>query len=70
VALHGVAEPTEGTGRRFDSEVPPMSQPNDDEVAHILTYVRNSFGNKGDAVSPEQVARVRATTERPQGAAH
>jgi mono/diheme cytochrome c family protein len=47
-----------------------MSQLNDDAVAHILTYVRNSWGNSGDAVAPAEVARVRASTPRPAGAAH
>ena len=41
-----------------------------DEIAHILTYVRNSWGNQGEAVTPAEVAKVRATTERPKGAAH
>ncbi|MBD3649063.1 MAG: hypothetical protein HUJ31_16795 [Pseudomonadales bacterium] len=50
--------------------MPPMSQLNDDEVANIMTYVMNSWGNSGEAISPEQVAEVRANTERPKGAAH
>ena len=44
-----------------------MSQLTDDEVANILTYVRNSWGNQGDAVSKDEVAKVRATTQRPAG---
>jgi nitrite reductase (NO-forming) len=50
--------------------MPPMSQLTDDEIANILTYVRNSWGNKGDAVSKEEVAAVRKRTPRPAGAAH
>jgi nitrite reductase (NO-forming) len=50
--------------------MPPMSQLNDDEVANILTYVLNSWGNDGGVVSTEQVKQVRATTKRPEGAAH
>jgi nitrite reductase (NO-forming) len=46
-----------------------MSQLNDDEIANILTYVLNSWGNSGGAVAVETVAEVRATTERPAGAA-
>ena len=42
--------------------MPPMSQLNDDEVANILTYVLNSWGNPGGAISAEDVARERATT--------
>jgi len=57
-------------GKTFDSVMPPMSQLNDDEIANILTYVLNSWGNEGGAISKEQVRDVRATTKRPEGAAH
>ncbi len=50
--------------------MPPMSQLNDDEVAHILTFVLNSWGNPGGKVSAEEVAKVRASTTPPPGAAH
>ena len=33
----------------------------DQEVSDILNYVRNSFGNKGDAVKPEEVKAQRKT---------
>jgi mono/diheme cytochrome c family protein len=32
---------------------------NDDQIAEVLSYVRNSWGNKADAVSKEEVAAVR-----------
>ena len=47
-----------------------MSQLNDDEVANILTYVLNTWGNNGGAVTKEQVKAVRAGTKRAEGAAH
>jgi nitrite reductase (NO-forming) len=31
----------------------------DQEVSDVLNYVRNSFGNKGDAVKPEEVKAAR-----------
>ena len=31
----------------------------DEEIAAVLTYVRNSFGNEASVVTPEQVSRVR-----------
>ena len=49
--------------------MPPMSQLNDDEIANILTYVLNSWGNTGDAVTAAEVADARAHTKRPPGAA-
>jgi hypothetical protein len=32
----------------------------DDEIAAVLTYIRNSFGNKADPILPEQVEKIRA----------
>jgi DUF1365 family protein len=31
----------------------------DEEIAAVLTYVRNSFGNKAPAILPEKVKQVR-----------
>jgi len=62
--------PVTVNGAKFDSVMPPMSQLNDDEVANIVTYVLNSWGNKGGTVTAADVAKVRKTTPRPSGAAH
>ncbi|WP_373046723.1 copper-containing nitrite reductase [Vulgatibacter sp.] len=70
IILNGLSGPVKVNGKDFNSVMPPMSQLNDDEVANILTYVRNAFGNSGDAVTPAEVAKIRATTKRPAGAAH
>jgi uncharacterized protein YjhX (UPF0386 family) len=36
---------------------------NNGDIAAVLTYVRNAFGNKGSAVTVEQVGKTRAATE-------
>ena len=36
---------------------------NDEEMASVLTYVRNSFGNKSSVITPDQVRSVRAKEE-------
>jgi hypothetical protein len=36
---------------------------NDDEVAAVLSYVRQSFGNNLPLITPAQVARVREKTK-------
>jgi mono/diheme cytochrome c family protein len=47
--------------------VPPMtafkSMLNDAELAAVLTYVRNSWGNKAAPVKPETVRKIRAATQ-------
>ena len=70
VVLNGLTGEVVVNGNTFNSVMPPMSQLNDDEIANILTFALNSWGNDGDTVSAEEVATVRATTERPKGAAH
>ena len=35
----------------------------DDEIAAVLTFARNSFGNKASPISPDQVAKVRAAVK-------
>ena len=45
---------------RVLSLIPPMTQLNDDEVANILTYVLNSWGNPGGSVAKDDVKKARA----------
>ncbi|MBS0394954.1 MAG: nitrite reductase, copper-containing [Proteobacteria bacterium] len=70
IVLNGLTGPVTVNGKNFNSVMPPMSQLNDDEVANILTYVRNSWGNEDAQVSSADVAEIRKTTKRPAGAAH
>jgi nitrite reductase (NO-forming) len=70
IVLNGLSGPVTVNGNSFNSVMAPLSQLNDDEIAHILTFVNNSFGNKGDRVLPEDVSAVRATTKRPPGSGH
>jgi nitrite reductase (NO-forming) len=70
VVVNGLSGKVDVNGKTYDSVMPPMSQMTDDEIANILTYVRNSWGNKGEAVTAAEVAEVRKNTPRPAGAAH
>ena len=70
VVINGLTGPVIVNGKSYNSVMPPMSQLADDEVANILTYAGNSWGNSIGVFSAEQVAKVRATTPRPKGAAH
>ena len=68
--LNGLSGPVTVNGQDYNSVMPPMSQLTDDEVANILTYALNSWGNPGGRVSKEDVAKVRSATPRSEGAAH
>jgi mono/diheme cytochrome c family protein len=39
----------------------------DDEIAGVLTYVRNSFGNTASPITPAQVVAEREATKAQQG---
>ena len=70
VVLNGLTGPVTVNGAPYNSVMPPMSQLTDDEIANILTYTLNSWGNSDGVVTSKQVQQVRATTKRPEGAAH
>ena len=69
VVLNGLNGAITVNGQNYNSVMPPMSQLNDDEIANILTYTMNSWGNKGGHITAKQVAQVRQSTPRPKGAA-
>lgn len=57
--VNGLKGPITVNGENYDAVMPSMSYLNDDQVAAILTYVMNSWGNPGGDVSPDEVAAVR-----------
>lgn len=63
IVLYGLMGPIEVKGVKFDGQVPmtPFAgMLKDDEVAAVLTFVRNHFGNKAEPITAEQVKAVRA----------
>ncbi|MCB1061380.1 MAG: c-type cytochrome [Verrucomicrobiae bacterium] len=62
VVLYGLMGPLEINGVKFDGQVPMTpfgGMLKDEEIANVLTFVRNHFGNKADPISPDQVKAVR-----------
>ncbi len=70
VVLHGLSGKVQVNGKAYDSVMPPMNQLNDDEVANILTYVLNSWDNKGGQVKAGDVKAIRAKPVAKAPAAH
>jgi len=60
IVLHGLSGKVTVNGTDYNSVMPPMSQLSDDEVANIVTYVLNSWGNPGGQVSVDDVKAARA----------
>jgi mono/diheme cytochrome c family protein len=61
IVLAGLAEPIEIDGEEYKQPMPAQAHLTDQQIADVLTYVRNSFGNKASAVQPAEVKAVRAT---------
>ncbi len=65
IAMYGLMGPTKVKGKEFGLvPMPPPGIPpgslTDQQIADVLTYVRNEWGNSASAVSPSEVAAVRA----------
>ena len=63
IALSGLQGQIVVKGQSFNTPggMPPQGlSMGDQDIANVLTYVRNSFGNTGSLVTKEMVAKVRA----------
>lgn len=60
IVLGGLAGPVTVKGAAFNNIMPSQAQLSDAELAAVLTYVRNSWGNTGTMVTKEMVTKVRA----------
>jgi nitrite reductase (NO-forming) len=59
--IQGMSGPITVNGQNYNGVMPPVMI-NDEQVAQVLTYVRNSWGNEGDIVTLDEVHKVRAQT--------
>ena len=57
--LHGLSGPITVNGVQYNSVMPNLEYLSDSDVADVVTFVVNSFGNKGGNVSAAQVAAAR-----------
>lgn len=56
--LRGVTGEITVNGKKYNSVMPAVAL-DDEKAANVLTYILNSFGNKGGEVTPEDVAKER-----------
>ena len=59
IVLNGLEGRIEVIGETFDGLMPQHSFLSDEEIANVLTYVRENFGNKVSAVTAEEVTKIR-----------
>lgn len=56
--VKGVSGPIKVNGVEYNGEMAAIDL-SDQEISDVLNYVRNAFGNKGAAVTPEEVRAAR-----------
>lgn len=64
IVLNGLSGPIEVNGQQYNNAMVPWRDTmSDKEIAAVLTYVRQAWGNTAPPVKPEQVAAIRQATE-------
>jgi mono/diheme cytochrome c family protein len=61
VVLQGLNEPIEIKGEIYQNVMASHAFLSDQQIADVLTFVRQSFGNDASAINPDEVREVRAT---------
>ena len=65
ISMYGLMGEIEVNGVKYNNVMAPPGIPpgslTDEQIANVLTYIRNDWGNSASAVSPEEVATVRAS---------
>lgn len=59
IVLRGCNGEVNVNGQKYVSSMPALSVLSDKQIADVLSYVRNTWGNSGEVVSPEEVRTMR-----------
>lgn len=59
IVMHGLHDNVTVLGATYNGEMPSWDKMTDDQLAAVLTYVRNSFGNSAPPVDPALVSAIR-----------
>ena len=59
ILLKGMEQPITINGQVYGNPMPSQAHLSDEEIRDVLTYVRNSFGNKATAVTLAEVKAQR-----------
>jgi mono/diheme cytochrome c family protein len=68
IQLRGLTGPITVAGKEYDFPGGMVAMPyqTDEQIAAVLTYIRNNFGNQASAVMPGQVEALRSEVGKPQ----
>lgn len=70
IILKGLIGPIVVNGREYPGQVPMTPYErllSDEEIADVMTYVRNAFGNRASVIAPEQVVAIREKIKDKKG---
>lgn len=59
IVLHGLQGEIEVKGAKYNGAMQPWAMLPDEDIAAILTYTRQAWGNSAGPVTPEQVKAIR-----------
>ena len=59
IILKGLNQELEIDGEIYSNPMPPLNFLTDQQIADVLTYVRNNFQNKASAVAAKEVTAIR-----------
>lgn len=62
LTLFGLQGKIEVNGEVYDGVMPPHNFLNDEELANILTYIRQNFDNHSSPVTPDEIKQLRQIT--------
>ena len=63
VLLKGSKGKVEIDGELYNNAMPPQAHLTDAQIADVLNYIRNNFGNKAAVVTPADVKAVRSKSK-------
>ena len=64
--IYGATDPITVNGVKYTTPMMALGSLSDEQIADVLNYVRNSWGNKGDKdiVKPEEVKKARSDKKK------
>ena len=63
ILLNGLHENITVKGKHYNNLMPSHSFLSDNDMALVLTYIRQNFGNSSSEIKPEEVTALRSSTK-------
>ena len=64
IVLNGFQKPVDIDGESYSNNMPPLNSLKNQQIADVLTYIRNNFDNRAESVNPADVQKVRSTVKK------